>query len=96
MCNKGFTKTVLAKQKHAEFMLKLAEKIYSLALTGLLGSPVLYWFAHKETQGNGEFGAFMTLTICGLLGAFYLQHKAITLFNDPADSATTPLNKGEK
>lgn len=40
MCKKEYAKTLLAKQKHAEFMLKLAEKIYGVAEPTKLSSEV--------------------------------------------------------
>ncbi len=90
----NFAKTPLAKQKHAEFMLKMAEKIFSIVLTGLLGAPVLYWFTHTETQGAFVFYVII-LGVGTVMGAILLC-KAMTFFNQPADCSTTSSNKGEK
>jgi hypothetical protein len=90
ICSKEFAKTPLAKQKHAELMLKMAEIIYRIILTGLLGSTVLVWFV-KDVQINSSFGYFMTLSIAGILLGFYLQRKAMTIFNQPVANAENSM-----
>ena len=56
MCKKETPTTPLAKQKHAEFLLKMAEIIYGIVFTGLLGTSVLVWFGSKEAQTNLAVG----------------------------------------
>lgn len=85
MCKPDFTRTPLAKQKHAEFTLKIAEIIFGIVLIGALGAPVLYWFTHKEAQTDGTFSYYTALLIAGILGGMYLYCKAIKVFNQPAD-----------
>lgn len=87
MCeNKNdLARTPLAKQEHAKFMLKMAEIIYGIVLTGLLGTSVLVWFISKEAQNNGSYGYFMTLSAVGIFGGFYLQRQAMAIFSQPAD-----------
>lgn len=81
MCKKEFSKTVLAKQKHAEFMLKLADKIYGIVLTGVLGAPVLHWFTNKEMQADGTFMYYTIILVVGVLAAICLQLNAMTIYN---------------
>lgn len=91
MCKKEYAKTPLAKQKHAEFMLKMAEIIYGIILTGMLGISVLVWFRSNEVQTNSSFGYYLCLSIVGLLGAFCLQRHAMAIFNQPADDAENSI-----
>lgn len=87
MCQK-FAKTALAKQKHAEFMLKLAEVIYGIVLTGVLGTSVLAWFSSsKDAQFTGTFDYFVFLSVAGVIGAMILQSRAMSIFNQPNETA---------
>lgn len=91
MCKSEYAVTSLAKQKHAEFMLKMAEIIYGIVLTGALGTSVLYWFNSKETQTDGTFRYYIILTVAGVVGAIYSQYKAMAIFNQPAGKAENDL-----
>jgi hypothetical protein len=91
MCKKECSATPLAKQKHAEFMLKMAEIIYGIVFTGLLGTSVLVWFSSKEAQTNGSFGYFLTLSIIGAFCGVYWQQQAMATFNQLAGEAENKI-----
>jgi|CXWL01.1.fsa_nt_gi uncharacterized membrane protein len=87
MCDKELAKTRLAKQKHAEFMIKMAEKIGGLSFTGLLGAPVMYWFTPQGQQNHKAFLAFILITAVGAYVTYHLLKNAMDIFNQEKNDA---------
>lgn len=87
MCKKEFAETPLAKQKHAEFMIKMAEKIGGLSFTGLLGAPVMYWFTPIGQQNHEAFLPFIVITASGIFAVYRLLKNAMDIYNQEKNSA---------
>lgn len=76
MCMKA-AKTKLAKQKHADFLMRVAEKVWGIFFIGSLGVPAMHWITDKQVDN-----AYWVLLFIGALGAIYLQSEAMKIYND--------------
>jgi len=65
--------TEVTKRKHADFMLRIAEKIFSLAYVGLLGAPAMAWIT-KSSSSDFVFSEYLLLLcIGGGLGVYLMK-----------------------
>lgn len=75
----NYKETDLSKRKHADFKLKAAEIVISLAFAGLFGTSAKTWIA-GDISSNLWFPAWLFLLgVAGGLGVF-LMHSALKLY----------------
>jgi hypothetical protein len=68
-----YKKTDLSKRRHADSMLRMAEKILSIVYGGLLGSPAMAWIT-KVPSNDFIFPAYLLLLgIGGGLGVYFMK-----------------------
>lgn len=71
-----YKETALSKRKHADFMLKVADRLIALVFAGTLGISAMQWLHSGKPVGT-EFGTYLVLLAVGSVIAIYLMTSAL-------------------
>lgn len=75
------TNNHLALKTQANFMLKIASKIYGIVIVGALGAPAFHLLMiSNHVYDRNAFAAYIILLSIGVILAMYLQTKAFKLY----------------
>lgn len=71
-----YQETSLSKRKHADFMLKVADRLIALVFTGMIGISAMKWL-FSDKSASIEFGAYLFLVGIGSIFAVFLMKSAL-------------------